>query len=601
MEQRNIPYLNKIIGNNGRRYAWLILIILNVFLFIFAFGDKIWDLDGFMYTVDYDGMKNYFNYMYYTTIQDNGQWNVFEGMSYPFGDHIFYTDSTPFLAFVVKYLGLSKSAISIYNFFFLLSFIAGPLVAFKIGNELGINCFINTVLSLYLVWLSPMIMRLGEWSNLSLSLYYLLTIYLAISLFKNQFKKHLFLKGISISILIIVSAFTHLYYFPIILTFLGVFFAIQFLKGKRLQSCIGFAAMFVSAVCVVYLIYSSDFNIDLRPHSVLGFDNFGLKSNWSDYLNSYHFLSFPAIYNKSWGQYDPKFLGSAFPLMILFLIGYFTYDKLLLKSSEDKHSPFVLPIVCAGVICLFTSFGYKFSLISENIRIYNFFSPVVILSELSDTIKNFRYVSRFGMLAHMCLILITFYYIDKAFVDKRFYKTKSILFILITVVSFLDIFQVSANFKNSFKHLNVFSEEVLNVDLPDLSSYEFDAILPIPYYHVGSEVHGYIIDDNTYWSRNTYQMAIKYKKPLMSSKMSRTPLNFTKKSLSLFSENPDPDILEKLKGKKVLIAEDTRYKKINVQEDPAKSIIDKGGDFIAKWNSEKIHEFKGVKFYLVEF
>ena len=103
---------------------------------------------------------------------------------------------------------------------------------------------------------------------------------------------------------------------------------------------------------------------------------------------------------------------------------------------------------------------------------------------------------------------------------------------------------------------NIFNE-THNASLPEIDGSQYDALLPLPYYHVGTEKKGWIIDDNNFWSRETYRRAIYYKLPLMACKMSRTPLYTAEKLFSLFGESPDPYLMKLLKGKKALVCVDT--------------------------------------------
>ncbi len=65
-----------------------------------------------------DGMKNYFTYLYHIKY-DSTFW-VFEGMNYPFGENIVFTDNQPLLSNIVKWIYnitpmSNETLISIHN------------------------------------------------------------------------------------------------------------------------------------------------------------------------------------------------------------------------------------------------------------------------------------------------------------------------------------------------------------------------------------------------------------------------------------------------------------------------------------------------------
>lgn len=585
------------------RYNFLILSLLSIAIFLFVFGEKLLRLDDWLLANAYDGLKNYYNYLFYTTVQNEGGIWDYLGMNYPYYDNLLYTDATPILAIFVKVLGLNAFALPTYNLFFIGNLLISPFIAFQLGKTLEFPKYINLIFSIFIVWMHPMVLYIGEWTNLSLSIYFLLASYFLVKHFENfttkGLERYLFL--VLNGVLVIIATLTHLYYLPMLVTYIGAAYGMSFLLINKKQSLIGLGVTLLPAVLILVLINIVDPNLANRPETVMGYDAGNSTCSWSDYFKSYNYLSLPAMYEQSnWNLMRLKFMGSAFPIMLLMFFGV---AILRYKAQQLKDVNFKGLMVCcllfAGVICLFTSMGSKVSFFNNAFRVYNILNPLNIAAEIVDTFKQFRSMSRFGLPAFTGITIASFYalsFIQKNYKQKLFVGALAIVFIVLCV----DIVQTSIFFRSGFNAHSPFTENVFK-ELPDLNDYTFDAILPIPYYHVGTEKHGLIIDDKDKWSKHTYQMALKYNKPLMSCKMSRIPIYTAENLFSLFSENPSQEILEKLNGKTILIPYSFDTEPNIPETDPAKNVSQNAQNYIDVWSAKLIAEKNGVKYYLKDF
>jgi hypothetical protein len=582
---------------NNHTVGFGILFFINIAIFYIAFGPRFLHPDDFLFTNSYDGIKNYYNYIYYTTI--GSEWLEYTGMNYPFTDHVLFTDSTPVLGFFVKAFGLSDYAISIYNLFFIIPFLFASPLSYAIGRELDFKPLLNIVFALAVVWLHPMLFNMGEWVNLSMSIYFLLAIYIYILWFKN--------KGIglrylmSLFILIMVASFTHLYYLPLILFLIGPPMAYNVIAGSRQKAMIGLMTMLVGAVVVILFAKLSDPYASIRPTEVLGYNAPGLTCAWSDYLKSYECLSLPAFFKQeNWNIEKLTFLGSAFPLTLLVaIVLIWGVVKEKNRSILSQHKLFTA-IAFGSLVCYFTSLGTKLEVFNDSVRIYNFLNPLNIISEFSESAKNFRSMARFSLPAYTGLIICGFYVLNEFIKCESHKSIKQFIVAFICFIYLVDVYQMTMHTKIAANQPNIF-DEAHNASLPEIDISSYNALLPLPYYHVGTEKKGWIIDDNNFWSRETYRRALYYKLPLMACKLSRTPLYTAEQLFSLFSGSPDPQIMNLLKGKKVLICVDTIYKKMNIDTEPAKTIAVSQEQFLEQWQPTFLLEKDGVKYYELFF
>jgi hypothetical protein len=112
--------------------------------------------------------------------------------------------------------------------------------------------------------------------------------------------------------------------------------------------------------------------------------------------------------------------------------------------------------------------------------------------------------------------------------------------------------RLNANNANLFSDSDVSKFRPLNLDIT-----QYQAILPLPFYVVGSEDYDHTIDDNDKWSLYTMQLSLWSRLPLMACKMSRTPPAFSIALLNMVSNDTIPSMIKnRLKAKPILVAVD---------------------------------------------
>ena len=133
---------------------WFALIFLGIFVCI-THLKIIQNPDMFLVTGG-DGSKNYYTFLYH--IQHDSSLLTFEGMNYPFGEHIVFTDNQPLLATVIKLLAqqfpvLKCYLIPIHNMALLLGWLLGAWGLFLSFRRLDISWYwaIMTTMALFLL------------------------------------------------------------------------------------------------------------------------------------------------------------------------------------------------------------------------------------------------------------------------------------------------------------------------------------------------------------------------------------------------------------------------------------------------------------------
>lgn len=102
--------------------------------------------------------KNYFTYLYHA-IYGNGVW--FEGMNYPYGEHIIYADGQPVLSSLLNQVkGLKlQQALAIMNLAISFSYVLAIVFTYKILNRFGVKPFIAILFACLINLCAPQVLR----------------------------------------------------------------------------------------------------------------------------------------------------------------------------------------------------------------------------------------------------------------------------------------------------------------------------------------------------------------------------------------------------------------------------------------------------------
>src|SRR5690554_1164023 len=114
-----------------------------------------------------DGIKNYYTYLFHAKYA-HSFWE-FQGMNYPFYEHIVYTDAQPLLSYIIHLLGLSDYGIGILNSLLLLSFPISAVLIYKVLKHYGVNTIWAICSGITIALFSPQIFRLTGHLSLSYS------------------------------------------------------------------------------------------------------------------------------------------------------------------------------------------------------------------------------------------------------------------------------------------------------------------------------------------------------------------------------------------------------------------------------------------------
>ncbi|MFZ1632240.1 MAG: hypothetical protein WAT43_00090 [Chitinophagales bacterium] len=564
-------------------------------------------LNTFMYSSSGDGLKNYFTLQSYINQPAADGYFHYSQMNYPYGDFIWYTDNSPFIALLLRFIHLNITPvhhpIAIMHLLIMLNLLAAAFVVRKILKRFIQNEWLLIFASIILVWTSPQFFRLfcGHY-NLSFSVFYFIAIewcfrwYAALE--NKGINKNIYLAA-NMGLLLFIASGIHLYYMLLLGLPVGLFvFFTAVLKYKMFavnlkKYIVTIAGIAIGVITIVLCIRFTDGYLSLRSNTPDGVD----VSNWQARL--FHFYKAKSQINSiafigGYRNFDPEnapYLGNFFWYLTTISLLFFLFRFIIFnKVKIPKPTTLFWVTTLTVVFVFFAARGEEMGFLGLD----NYFNPLYWLGKVYPPIIHFRCIARFTWWIFYLLPIALIIYIDR-FVFIPAPKIKMLFYICGAFLVALDVKDVH-KFYNSRISESDFIEKNTAV-IPDINYNDYQAILPIPYYTVGNEDYNYTIDNNENWFRYTCQLQIKSQLPLISVRLSRTPVSFTKNIFTLFQgDSISATLLKQLNNKPILVIYNPKVEESSNLE-PAATIIKIAPDIIEKYHMEKIAQQGNTIYY----
>ena len=506
--------------SNKNILIW-ILAIIPVFVFYYKI---ILNPNDILLNPQKDGIKNYYVYKYY--IDNNKSFSDFEGMNYPYGENFIYTDSQPPVAFTVKIIskifpGIKNIDFAIMHYFILFSFVFSIFLFFKIFEYLKID-FVFSILGAWaVVLLSPQFLRIYGHYSLSYSFMFPLVIYFLLNTKRQK------LSNLIIFITSLFVFFLHpyiglsLFMFTILVSLFKLIFISDF-KIKRfainiiIQSILPLILFFISS-----LLLDSHVNRSTNPAGIYYYHS---------YLKTIFIASFEPIksFYKIFIHFNEQpfegiaYIGIISNLMILFIIGL-GIKKIIRKKYKLPFDKNLTIFLFSSVILLLFSFGIP--------HVY----PFPKLLDIVPYLRQFRSLGRFSWFFYYSINIFTIFVLFYFYNKFKNNKIISNIFTFLLLMFLTEGILYQKNITNNKFNVNNKFDLKITKQFQDIKSVidtkKYQAIIPIPFYHVGSEDFAAIGSPESL--KNSMLLSYHLNLPILGSMGSRTSIDETKKSLSI--------------------------------------------------------------------
>ncbi|MEO0472319.1 MAG: hypothetical protein AAF206_22030, partial [Bacteroidota bacterium] len=136
----------------------LIVLLCSLIVLWIFYGEILLSPNQYWFHDEGDGVKNYFTLAWH--VKHDVSALDFEGMNYPFGEHVLYTDGHPALGWILRLLPVEIPPIGLINLLMLLSMPLLAVVLFGILRKHGLPDWFAGLATLAIMMLQPQLFRM---------------------------------------------------------------------------------------------------------------------------------------------------------------------------------------------------------------------------------------------------------------------------------------------------------------------------------------------------------------------------------------------------------------------------------------------------------
>lgn len=532
-----------------QRYKVLLLMLVSTTLTCIVFWPVVTHLNTAMFTYSGDGLKNYFAVTYY--LQHNNGLH-FTGMNYPFGEHLSFADGQPGLALPYKWISylfpsLKMYGIGLTNAAIFLGIIITPFFLYKILKRFAVADVLAFPASLLICFLSPQFFRIEAHYGLSYPFFFCAAWYLFLIAEEKR----------SLRSTAIVTAFVtwigllHFYLAVIVVLFFAVYNLPAFIFNRKTtsfkQQLLQWVPVILPIVLLQLFMLLTDSVAD-RPNKPWGF--FYATSDWTSVFLPHIVDLFgdPAkpLFDRYWEGF--AYIGVA---ANSFCVAFILHHIVRFVTPGKKVS-------------LFTTQQYLFLLAAILLLLFSMSIPfkwgLESLLDRLPMLRQFRAPGRFAWPFYYVAGVLTVVYFSqllKASSKPIFKKTGTIVIVLIGLVWTAEcVYRMkerNALAQRAVGYHLIIAEQNISDLLKKSGHYadEFQAIVTLPYFHVGSEKFSM---SNGLSEIHAMKASLQTGLPSMNVMMSRTSMEQSKLSMQFFSDSlVEKKIISQLNKKPLLL------------------------------------------------
>jgi len=506
----------------------LFITILLYFRFEYFFQSKTLVIDPWG-----DGYKTYFAIDFH--MRHDSSYLHFEGMNYPYGEHVIPAATHPVLSNSWRFIhqnitDLSGKVFRLVHWSLYLSFLIGAVFLFLIFDKLKLPAWYALLAAIGISFLNPQFLRLvGHYGLAHMAVLPMLLYFLMRHTERPNWKN-------SLAIALIVSFFSliHFYFFAIQAFTITLYFLFQFLLKKGWKRIPHYLFHYTLQILLPLAFFSTIliFNdpITDRSNSPYGF---------------FVFRAFPPGIFSSIYQPHMEWLNRSLPKMRDFNIESSSYIGLVALLSV----PFLL---VSFFIKLFKKqiSGGKFELIAALTAIclllFSIAFPFTIPAcekwvDHLGPLKQFRSLGRFAWVFFMVINVLAFSFLYHSLKARGYWK---LLFIPAFALLFWEAYHNAYAVDLGPDPIEEYEKPKKAFDqIKEIDFTKYQAILPIPYYNIGS--------DNFWWEKDgmlgqkSQTLSMQTGLPLTAAMLTRNSFSQTYKQLQLVTEPyRSPEILK---------------------------------------------------------
>jgi len=509
-----------------------------------------------------DSTKNTYTYLYQSAY-GHGYW--FDGMNYPYGEHIVYTDGQPLLSVFFASMGHVSAATALTVLWWLigLSYVLSVFFIYRILVHFGVSRPVAVIFAGLISIFSPQLFRVGGHYALSYVCVVPMLFYWTLQYYERAQKKYcgyIFIMGV-------VTAFLHPYFAAMVLMW-GLFYVLAYTiaaKGTIREKGIHVWPVLV-AIFSVFLVVTVTMKITdpvhdrpLTPYGLLDYTTFKRDITTSIFSPVWRYVREHNAFTDlvphiSEGSEGYTYVGLVVIIAVVFsllrgIAPLFKKDKDVLLVGRDKFSI---------VWLLLAAFALAFSM-----GVPYIWNMEWLLSRFTF-LRQFRSLGRFSWIFYYIITIYAVVVIHARYknllAQQRWFDGYAVLVLAIFIWGY------EASGYTEFSR-GIASQARGNYDVyfskkeqswpafmqeHHVKSADFQAIMILGYYHIGSDKLwvGEPGERMTQAGRASFQLQI----PIVNVMMSRTSLSQTMKQVkTVAGPYADKPLLSDIKNRKPLL------------------------------------------------
>lgn len=511
---------------NFRKGILMTLVLSFAVLFLF-FGLLMKDPNHVYFSQSGDGLKSYAASIYHI-YNDNTLFRA-NIQNYPYGEMAFFADCQPMITIPVKMLSqigidLRPYIVGIINLSMLLSIVAAAFFIFLLLFEMKVSWWFAAIASVGISMLSPQIGRLGGHFSLSHLMWLPMLIWLLIKFDRNKSYLFSFLIGLTT----FLAAGMHMYFFALF-GFLFLFYWVYTLSSSemKLKDYRWMLHVFIQLIIPLILVQIlSRFNDTVTDRTTHPWGLFAYKAHpatiflpiQKPYADILKYIGIPQNYE--WEAY--AYIG------LVALIGFITgLYQMIIRIRQKQHwwkvseNKLMTVFFWASMASLLLSFSIPFNL------------GLIFLLDYLGPIQQLRALARFSWTFFYLINIIVFIGVFRLMKRGSIMKMIAISALLFLLYDgYLNVKVYAPILNNRISELDDSSNSIPeNAWVSSINPENYQAVLPLPYFHVGSE--NVWLESKCDIMRQSLIVSLKSGLPSMGVALSRTSISQTYKSLEL--------------------------------------------------------------------
>ncbi len=520
---------------NKSSYGTILLILVMLLLIGFRHSDWLAAPTQAYMGDTHDGFRSFMASIYHAKYDSS--YLYYEGMNYPYGDRTVFSGCQQLFSNAAKFISQNVVDISDYGPVFihsatLLSLLFCGLFLYLLFRKLKLPIVYSIAVAAGITFLSPQLDRFNGHYGLTYTLVIPCCVYL---LYLFEEKRH-WKYSIYIATFLLLLSQSHMYLFALALFTISLYFVYRLLFDFNRANLMWYGGQWLIQCLLPFVLLEVWINlvdfINDRPKYPYGFKVY--IAHWqSIFFNHETDLGewvqkrkpihpFGTVEGLAW-------IGSAALLLIIkelirIPVNWFRGSKWAAYESKDFR--FLARFLAAAVTLLIVSFGKPF--------IWQAFEG---LEMHIGPLRQFRSLGRFAWSFYYISNIVVFYLLWHQCKQYKQWWWKWLPLLIAVVILCNDAYFYAGKRKNKIHPIPSKRAEFKAADHPWLEQIDierYQAMLPIPFYHVGSEniwmqAHGKFLQKSLWASVQTGL-------PSMGVFMTRTSLSQTLKMVELVAE-----------------------------------------------------------------